>query len=302
MRLLTLFLILLLWAAPQTVAAQTTIVAVVNGKPITSYDLRQRQALMRLTGVRGNVRQMALDELIDDAVRLAEADRYQVSASDAQVDRAIAGIAQRVKLSPSKLKQALGQSGVNINTLRDRLRAQIAFNSLTRARFRTSGRVSEQELVAALLKDDERENTIETTLYTLEQITIALPDQPSQQRLRRANARAEDLRKRFTSCRDGVNIARKTRNVVVKPFGKRLAPTLTPQVRAALEGVPVGRLSKPIQAPRGLVMFAVCDKETQRSTNAAMKEIEPTMEQERGLQFSQQYLRQLRRDAVIERR
>ena len=302
MRLIASLAVVLMLSAPQFAAAQTTIVAVVNGEPITSYDLRQREALMRLTGVRGNVRQQALDELIDDAVRITEAERYQVSASEGQVNAAIAEIAKRVKLSPGQLGQALGQSGVNIETLRDRLRAQIAFNSLTRARFRRSGMVSEQELVAALLKDEERENTIETTLYDLEQITIALPDDPSQARLNRANKRAEDLRRRFTSCRDGVPMARKTRNVVVKPFGKRLAPELTREARAALEDVAVGRLSKPIRVPRGLVMFAVCDKSTQRSTNAAMKELEPTMEEERGRQFSQQYLRQLRRDAVIERR
>lgn len=282
-------------------AAETTIVAVVNGQPITNYDVSQRQKLMQLTGERGNLREKAIDELINEAVQIRAAKDANIIASDKQVDDAVAEIAQRVKLSPAQLKQVLSQQGITMETLRDRIRAQVAFGQLVRARFQAEASVTEQDLVAALLKDEELENTVDAALYTLERVAIALPEDPSSQRLARANATARDLRSKFTSCKDGLELAKRTRNVVVQPFGRRLESDLTQGIRSALKDVQVGRLSEPVQLPRALVMFAVCDKETVRSTNAAMKRLEDTMSNEKGSQFMKQYSRQLRRDAVVER-
>jgi peptidyl-prolyl cis-trans isomerase SurA len=286
--------------APAT--AQTTIVAVVNGEPITSYDLEQRQRLLRLTGAPGNRRERALDELINEKVQMQAAKKASVSVPDSQIDQALGELAKRVNLSPGQLRQALGQQGVDVGTLRDRLEAQIAFNRLIRARFQKVIDISEPELVAALLEDEDRARKIETPEYELEQVIIALPEEPSDSRLRRARSRAKALRGEFRSCEEGLRKARETRNVVVRPFGRRTAAELTADARQALEGVAVGRLSTPVRTPRGLVMFAVCDKKMIQSTNAAMKQLEPDMRQERGQAFSKQYLRQLRRDAVIERR
>lgn len=285
---------------PDEAAAQTRIVAVVNGESITSYDVGQRQRLLRLTG-QGGGQAAALDELINEKVQLQAAKRANVTVPDSAVDEAVADIARRVNLSPGQLRQALGQEGVNIGTLRDRLRAQIAFNRLIRTRFRTVLDVSEPDLVAALLKK-EGETAIEAPEYDLQQVTIALPQNPSSARLSQAKSVAADLRRRFTSCREGLDMARGTRNVVVQPFGRRTAAELTPQAQEVLEGVGVGRLSETIETPRGLVMFAVCDKKMVRSTNAAMRALEPEIRNERGQAFSKQYVRQLRRDAVIERR
>lgn len=294
-------LVVALGAMPRGASAQTSIVAVVNGAPITSYDLSQRQKLLRLTGAKGNTRSIALEELIDERVQLGAAKQVNITPSDEDVTRAIGELAKRVKLSPSQLRAALGQQGINMRTLEDRIRAQIAFSQLVRARFNQSAGVTEQDLVAALLKDEAKENTIEAARYELERVTIALPENPSARRLNSAKSRAADLRQRFTSCRSGIEMAKKTRNVVVQPFGTRLQSDLSTDAREALKDVPVGRLSPPIETPRGLVMFAVCDKTTVRSTNAAMKELEEDMRTEKGAQFQRQYSRQLRRDAVIER-
>lgn len=288
--------------APLPARAQTTIVAVVNGEPITNYDVAQRERLLRLTGERGNLREAALEELIDESIQLKAATTSRVHVTDKEVENAFAEIAKRVKMSPSQLSGVLGQQGVNPETLKDRLRAQIAFGRLVRARFQYSGVVSEQDLVAALLKDEAREKTIDAALYDLQRVVIALPEEPSADRMARARARAEELRRKFTSCSQGIEMAKGTRNVVVQPFGRRLQSDLAPNVLEALDGVPVGRLSTPVETPRGLVLFAVCDKQTVRSTNAAMKELEPEMVTTRGDAYQKQYARQLRRDAVIERR
>ncbi len=297
-----LVLLAFLVAAQTAPASATSIVAVVNGVPITSYDVGQRERLLRLTGSRGALSTMALDELIDEKLQLKAAQQSNIEVADSDVDRAIGEIASRVKLSPSQLGQALQQQGVAISTLRDRIRAQIAFGRLVRARFQTQVQVSEQDLVAALLKDKDAERQIETAEYTLEQVIIALPENPSPQRLAQEKARANDLRSKFNGCANGLAMAKKTRNVVVRPFGRRTEAELTTDARDALKDVAIGKLAAPIETPRGLVMFAVCDKRTFQSTNAAMKALEPELTSKRGEDFTKQYMRQLRRDAVIEKR
>ncbi|WP_420393319.1 SurA N-terminal domain-containing protein [Acuticoccus sp.] len=298
--LVPLGLAVALLCAPGAASAQTTIVAVVNGKAVTSYDLGQRERLLKLTGTKGNLKSKALEELIDEQVQLDATGQAKLTVDEADVDRAIAAIAERVKLSPAKLEQALAQNGVNIGTLRDRIRAQIGFGRLTRTRFSAALQVTEQDLVAALMRDDSLEKEIDTFEYDLHQVIVALPKDPSDQRLASAKATAANVRSSFTSCSDGLQGAKGTRNVVVRQYGRRTHAELPKPIGDAVQDVAVGRLSEPVQTAIGLVMFAVCDKKAMRSTNAAMKALEPDMQSERGDAFVKQYLRQLRRDAVVE--
>lgn len=283
-------------------ASATTIVAVVDGTPITSYDLAQRQKLLQLTGVRGNLRQKALEELIDEEVQLSAASRQGVTVPEADVDSAVAQIAERVKLTPAQLKGALGQSGISIDTLRSRFKAQIAFGRLTRGRFASALRVSEQDLVAALLKDDALEKVVDTYEYDLQQVIVAMPKDPSPQRRAAADRTAASMRQQFTSCNDGIEMAKRTKNVVVRPFGRRTHAELSDDAAKSLEGVAAGRLGEPFVTPLGLMLLAVCEKTEIRSTNAAMKALQDDMQEERTNNFVKQYLRQLRRDAVVELR
>ncbi|WMS41281.1 peptidylprolyl isomerase [Acuticoccus sp. MNP-M23] len=289
----------MLATAAMPAAAQTRIVAVVNGSPITNYAVAQRQKLLRLTGQPGGSK-AALDELINEAIQNDAVEKARLKVTDADVNAAIANIAKNAKISSAQLNAAFKQSGVSMSTLQDRIRAQVGFSRLVRARFKALATVTEQDLVAALLKDDTKEKSIDSNRYDLTQITIALPDDPSDQRIRQATARANDLRKRFTSCREGVSMAKKTRNVVVRDFGARMDVDFPPAVQELLAATPVGKLTEPFPQPRGMVMLAVCDKKVVKSTNAAMKKLEPDMTAARGDAFSKQYLRQLRRDAVIE--
>ena len=300
-----LFLILVLAAAMSVagpVSAQTRIVAVVNGDPITNYDVAQRSKLLRLTGVRSNVESAALDELINEKVQDNAVKRYQIEVSKDEIDAAIAGIASRAKITPAQLDGAFRQAGVSISTLRERIGSQIGFSRLIQAQFRQSLQITEQDLVAALKRDEEKELVIDAPLYDLQQVTIALPESPSPQRMKQAEATAADLRRKFNSCSEGIAMAKKTRNVVVRQTGRRMGVEFAPAVREVLDKTPVGKLTEPVPQPRGLVMFAVCDKTMVRSANAAMKEIEPELSAERGEAFAKQYLRQLKRDAIIEKR
>ena len=75
-------------ATTVSVQAASEIKAVVNGMPITSYQIRQRAAFLKLRRVGGNATQKATDELIDEALKKQEIGRRGIAIPDEAVDEA----------------------------------------------------------------------------------------------------------------------------------------------------------------------------------------------------------------------
>lgn len=286
-------------AAPAEAA--TRIEVIVNDQAITNYAIDQRARLLKLTGGRGNVRAEAIEQLIDEVLQREEAKRGNVQISDAQVNQAFADIAKRVKLSPANFSSALSQNGVNPETLKDRLRVQLAWSRIVGARFRSSQKVTEQDLIATM-RDKGTGGSKETTEYLIERVVVVIPKSASRSEISQAETTARQLRSRFTSCDSGLPLAKQAKGVVVKQAGRRTANELPENVQKLVEETDVGRLSVPEKTSEGLMMYAVCDKQQVRSTEAAIQEVQSEIIGEEGALFSRQYLRNLRKDAVIERR
>ena len=85
-------LALMIAASPASVAflsmpaAASEIKVIVNRVPITSYDIQRRAAFMKLQRRKGNLNEQAEEELIDQSLRLAEAQRLGIRITDEQVD------------------------------------------------------------------------------------------------------------------------------------------------------------------------------------------------------------------------
>lgn len=282
-------------------AAATRIEVVVNDQAITNYAIDQRARLLKLTGAKGNVRDEATEQLIDEVLQRQEAKRANVEISDAQVNAAFAEIATRVKLSPANFATALSQNGVNPETLKDRLRVQLAWSRVVGTRFRSSKKVTEQDLIATL-RGKGTETSKETAQYLLERVIVVIPKSASRGEISSAETTARQLRSRFTSCDSGLDLARQAKGVVVKQAGRRTSNEIPDNVLKLVEATEVGHLSAPDKTSEGLEMYAVCAKDTVRSTEAAIQEVQSEIVGEEGALFSRQYLRNLRKDAVIERR
>ena len=120
----------------------------VDDQPITSYDIAQRARLLQMTGVPGG-QKAATDELIDETIQFIEAAKMGVAISDARVDGAIEEIATRVKMTPQTLAKALSQEGIDIATLRRRIKAQMVWAQLVQMRTRMKGTSAKSSDVTA---------------------------------------------------------------------------------------------------------------------------------------------------------
>ena len=77
------------------------VLAVVNGIPITSYDVDQRSRLQQISTGKSAGRKEILEELIEDKIKLLEAKKYTIEASNAEVEGAFASMASRMAAAAS---------------------------------------------------------------------------------------------------------------------------------------------------------------------------------------------------------
>src|SRR6266481_2273091 len=120
-------LFLMAWAC----AAQAQTVAImVNGEPITQYDIEQRSKLTFLTTHKPADRQQVINELIDEKVKIKEGKKFGVDPGASDIDQSYAAMSGRMRITPDQLTKSLELQGIRPDTLKARIKAEMVWTSL----------------------------------------------------------------------------------------------------------------------------------------------------------------------------
>jgi len=159
------------------------IVAVVNDDPISKIDLIVRmQLVMRSTGlkdspdVRARLAPQVLRSLIDERIKRAEAKAQGITANQAEVEQALAQLAQQNGMTIDQFNAAVRQDPLVAQAFTDQATATIAWNKLISAKLGPEVNVTQQDI------DDEMRRVSESLgkpEYQLGEIFLAV-DQPDQ--------------------------------------------------------------------------------------------------------------------------
>jgi len=220
----------------------------VNGTPITDMQVAQRVKLFAIEGNKTG-QKGATEQLIDEAIQLNEAKRLGITVSEAQVEDALLQVSRNLQLSKDKLLQTLAQAGVGAETLRDRLRAAVAWNAVTRAAVVPQVQVSDLALdqqAASQVKDYQNFD------YILKEVIFLGGGGRS--------AQANQYRSRFGGCEGAVDLSLGFTDAAVIDVGRRHATQLPDAIARELAGLNVGGITKPRAVENGLSMLAVCEK------------------------------------------
>ena len=144
----------LLAAGVSPLQAQS-VACMVNGEPITNFDIEQRTKLNFLTTRKQMPRQEVIDELINEKVKIKEAKKFGVDPSSSDIDQAYATMGSRMRLSADQLTKSLESQGVRPETLKARLKADMVWSSLVRGRYKESLQVGEKDVAAAAKEGGE---------------------------------------------------------------------------------------------------------------------------------------------------
>lgn len=290
-------------ALPRSAAAQN-VALMVNGDPITTYDIEQRGRFNQLVTHKPAVRQEVIDELINEKLKLQTGKRYKLEIGDSEVDQAFAQMAKNMRATPQQLTAMLAQGGVDAATLKARIRADIAWQQIVRGKFQSSFQFREKDILAAAegRKKDDKDPAGDTSgvEYVLRPILFIVPKGSGDAVIEARKKEAESLRNRFQNCELGLPFARNLRDVAVRDEIKRTSADLAPALREILDNTGVGHLTNPETTAAGIELFALCAKKETKIDSTAMREVRQEMFAEQFNTRSKRFLEELRRGAMIE--
>jgi peptidyl-prolyl cis-trans isomerase SurA len=279
-------------------ACAQQVVLIVNGEPITALDIEQRSKLMQLSTHKAPAREEVIDDLINEKLKVREAKRWSLEASNSEVDSAYASMAGRMRFTADQLTQSLAKSGVNAATLKARIKADLVWPQLVRGRYQASLQVADKDLIPALeSKSDEGVGYD----YALRPILFLVPSGSPEAFVEGRKREAESLRARFQGCDEGLNFTRALKDVAIREQVVRSSADLPAELRKLLEGIEVGRLTPPEVTKFGVEMFAICSRKESASDNTPGKRrARESVMAQRFEEKSKHYLQELRRGAMLE--
>ena len=280
-------------------AANAQVVVIANGSPITELDIAQRSKLLAESTHKTPSRQDVIEELINDRLKLSKAKSYGFEVPDKEIDQTYEGMATRQHLTPQQFDQVLQRSGIQPAALKARIRAELTWNQLVRGKFGAALQVSDADISNTMVTGGDAANT-EGYIYKLYPLVVLTPDGITESVLNAKRPEIENLRNRFTSCEQGLPLARSLRDVAVREPVTRSSADLPQQFRELLAKMDVGKLTLPEITPQGIQMFALCEKRASKSDSPAKSEARQQIYAKKFEAESKRFLDEIRRQAMIE--
>ena len=286
-------------ALPHPARAQQVAV-IVNGAPITTYDIDQRTRFNMLATHKSQTRQEVIQELIDEKLKVQIGERYKLDVTDSDVDSSYASIAQKMHISSQQLTASLAHSGVDAQTLKAKIRSDIAWQQIVRGKFQSALQIRDKDVSAKLAASNQSDKKEVGYEYTLRPILFIVQPGSSEAAIDGRKREAEQLRARFENCNSGLAFARALRDVAIRDPIVKTSADLAPEYRKMLDELDVGKLTSPDATPQGIQMFALCARKENQADAAATKEVRDQMFAEQFQAKSKRYLEVLRKSAMIE--
>ena len=276
------------------------IVLLVNGAPITDLDIAHREKFIEMSNHKKPSRQEAINSLVDETLELREAARFSLEPADTEVQQAYDNVAENMGADAQKLTQILTNGGASADTLKHRLKAQIAWTSLVRGRFKVSLEIADKDVEAELQLHQPEDKGQVGYEYVVRPIVLTVPRGAPDAAFEARKRDADALRGRFANCADGIPFARGLPEVAVRDPINKSSADLPPALRSILDNVEVGHLTPPEQTAEGIQMFAVCSKKESKTEAPGLKEVRDKMFEKKFGTKANRYLADLRRQAMIE--
>jgi peptidyl-prolyl cis-trans isomerase SurA len=297
--------------ASATPSYAQSVAVMVNGEPITNFDIEQRTKLDFLSTHKQPTRQEVIEELIDQKVKIKEAKQFGVDPSSSDIDASFADMSTRMRITPDQLSKSLESQGIRPDTLKQRIKADMVWAGLVRGRYKESLQVGEREVNTAAQsqgaqgdagdnKDDKQQ--VESFEYKMQPIVLIVPrgSSPAAIELRRKDA--ETLRGRVQTCDEANSYFKSMQNAAIREAVTKTSADIPAALRQVLDSTPIGHLTPPEVTKQGVEMVALCGRKPTTVDTPQKKAIREKMFAEKFEAKSKAYLAQIRKAAMIEYR
>lgn len=223
----------------------------VNESVITGYEIQQRIKMLQSFGTNGDLRGQAVDQLIEDRLRMQAARKAGIRASEDDVLSGMVEFAARGDFSIEQLIEYFDERGVHQNTFQDFVRAGILWRNVIGALFASKVNVTDNEVDARLdissVDFPKTVNVAEISLPIDERgaiLTRALADRLTQ--TIKSNSQFSVAAKKFSKS----NTAARGGDMGWVPMGN-----LPSQVSAAISALQPGQMTAPILMGDAIALY-----------------------------------------------
>jgi len=255
------------------------IAAEVNDDVVSSSDLEARLRLAILAAglpldqeTRDRLTPQVLRGLIDERLRLQEADRLGVSAPESEIEEAFAGIARQNGLTADQFESVLTRNNVPPSTLRDQIRARLAWREVVRQRLMPTVQIPDEAVEEELQRIEANQGRPE---YRVSEIFLTV-DSPGDET--DVAAFAQELVAEIRAGADFDAVARQFSQGAGAAQGGDLGWVLQGQLPEALDAairdLPVGAVSTPIRTLAGFHILQVRDSRLANTATALDARVE----------------------------
>lgn len=274
-------------------AAAQAVVTAVNGDPITSFDVDEYMKLLKLEHKPAS-RADALEAVVADRLKYDEARHWGIDAADGDISNMLQRVSTEAKMDTQTFSEAAAKNKIDLDTIRNHLRAIAAWDNLVRARNKGVG-VTEEEINAQIAKG----NVDKITDYRLQQVIFVLPVNPTPAVIESRIQQARALRNRFDGCDTGLQLARSLPDVAVKESLSRTSDSVSAGLRKILAETPRGMLTPPERSVNGVEMVAVCEKNDASDLTTLHDRVQKDLIANKLISVSAKMYKDLRATAVI---
>jgi len=255
---------------PDGRVTETRIAAVVNDEVISVGDLTSRLRMVMLSSnltdspeTRQRVAAQVLRTIVDEKLQMQEAKRQNVTATDEEINKALAQIEKQNNMQAGQLDQVLKSHGIERSALVDQLTASIVWTKLVRRLVSQTNVVSDEEIDYALKRAKETANEPQSRVA---EIFLAVDNPQQEDEVRRLAERLTEQMKqgaRFSAVAQ--QFSQSATAAVGGDIGWVRPEQLSPELGKAVAQMRPGELSPPIRAGAGYYLVLVLDRRSGRS-------------------------------------
>jgi peptidyl-prolyl cis-trans isomerase SurA len=259
--------------------------------------LQQEAIASARASVLPNLRKSALEELIEERIKLQEAKRLGVTIEDSQVDDIIKGLAERNKMNPNQFADHMGKMGTDITAMKSRFKATLSWNDVIRRRFASQVSVSQKDIdkFAANLTAGEDEVELQ-----LQRIILPVAGKMDQKGLSERFRDADRVRQTFGGCKTAAATAAKMPGAKFEDMGTRKPSSIVEPLRSHLLSAKDGEMVPPSISDGAIELYAVCGRKVVKADDKRRDEVAQDLRQKEFEIMARGHLRNLKQEAHLE--
>ncbi len=247
-----------------------TVVAVVNDDVITQTELDQEVDYVKVQLKHSNtplpsqaeLETQVLNRMVDQTLELQLVTKMGIHIDDATLDKAIQTISAKNNMTVDNLKQTLAADQISFDFYRTEVRNQMLVQQLMQREVAPRVMISKQD-VDNILNSKGYAQMHQPVQYNIEDILIALPDEPSSDELTTANQKANSIIAKLKAGANFNQLAVAQSNGGEALQGGALGwktPEELPQLFVeTVKTMQAGQVSAPIRAANGIHVLRLVD-------------------------------------------